>query len=172
MELPKWRSHKVVQAAKIIGYTAARDGGSIGWTLELDGGSFVTVSSTFIVKVPAAEPAGGYYVRYEDGYESWSPAKAFEEGYTLVVPESRPMYDTAILLADWRARLVDGDVLSKEEINELFAMARRGADPTPPAPNPVNGKLLSAAWSGLSKVSIEVEPGVRQIWVKGAETRE
>jgi hypothetical protein len=26
--------------------------------------------------------AGGYYVVYEDGYKSYSPAKAFEEGYT------------------------------------------------------------------------------------------
>lgn len=28
--------------------------------------------------------AGGYYVVYEDGYKSYSPAKAFEDGYTLV----------------------------------------------------------------------------------------
>jgi len=28
--------------------------------------------------------AGGYWVQYDDGYESWSPAKAFEEGYTLI----------------------------------------------------------------------------------------
>lgn len=27
---------------------------------------------------------GGYYVVYEDGYESWSPAEAFEKGYTLI----------------------------------------------------------------------------------------
>lgn len=27
---------------------------------------------------------GGYYVVYRDGYQSFSPAKAFEEGYTLV----------------------------------------------------------------------------------------
>lgn len=27
---------------------------------------------------------GGYYVIYEDGYESYSPAKAFEAGYTLI----------------------------------------------------------------------------------------
>ena len=26
--------------------------------------------------------AGGYYVVYEDGYKSWSPAEAFESGYT------------------------------------------------------------------------------------------
>jgi hypothetical protein len=25
---------------------------------------------------------GGYYVQYDDGYKSFSPAKAFEEGYT------------------------------------------------------------------------------------------
>jgi hypothetical protein len=27
--------------------------------------------------------AGGYYVVYKDGYQSFSPAEAFEEGYTL-----------------------------------------------------------------------------------------
>lgn len=26
----------------------------------------------------------GYRVIYEDGYESWSPKKAFEDGYTLI----------------------------------------------------------------------------------------
>lgn len=28
--------------------------------------------------------AGGYYVQYEDGYASYSPAEAFESGYSLV----------------------------------------------------------------------------------------
>lgn len=27
---------------------------------------------------------GGYYIVYKDGYESWSPAEAFEDGYTLI----------------------------------------------------------------------------------------
>lgn len=27
---------------------------------------------------------GGYYVRYADGYESFSPADAFEAGYTAI----------------------------------------------------------------------------------------
>lgn len=30
----------------------------------------------------------GYYVKYPDGYESWSPAEAFEGGYTLIVEDS------------------------------------------------------------------------------------
>lgn len=29
-----------------------------------------------------APKAGGYFVAYEDGYKSWSPAEAFESGYT------------------------------------------------------------------------------------------
>lgn len=27
---------------------------------------------------------GGYFVLYEDGYKSWSPAKVFEEGYDQI----------------------------------------------------------------------------------------
>jgi len=27
---------------------------------------------------------GGYFVVYKDGYKSFSPAKAFEEGYTRI----------------------------------------------------------------------------------------
>jgi hypothetical protein len=27
---------------------------------------------------------GGYFVQYADGYKSFSPAAAFEEGYTLI----------------------------------------------------------------------------------------
>ena len=31
--------------------------------------------------------AGGYYVVYKDGYQSYSPAKAFEEGYICMYDE-------------------------------------------------------------------------------------
>jgi hypothetical protein len=27
---------------------------------------------------------GGYFVEYDDGYHSFSPAEAFEAGYTLI----------------------------------------------------------------------------------------
>ena len=43
--------------------------------------SFV-VSTEFISK--HKPEVGGYFVVYNDGYESFSPAKAFEEGYTLI----------------------------------------------------------------------------------------
>lgn len=34
---------------------------------------------------------GGYYVVYADGYESFSPAQAFEEGYTLAPQTPEPV---------------------------------------------------------------------------------
>lgn len=39
-----------------------------------------TVSQEFIMK--HRPEVGGYYVVYKDGYTSFSPAQAFEEGYT------------------------------------------------------------------------------------------
>ena len=37
--------------------------------------------------VPDSEDQPGYLVRYPDGYESWSPAKAFEEAYFVMPSE-------------------------------------------------------------------------------------
>lgn len=81
--LPKWRSHKVVWADKITGvYDEPRR-----WVLACSG--IVAVSLALQERVPVGDgglrlAVGGYYVRYADGYESWSPAQAFEEGYTRV----------------------------------------------------------------------------------------
>lgn len=78
--LPKYRCHKDVWAVKIA---------SIAYDLD----------SALITPADPSYPAfrmsgewigkhnpqvGGYFVVYEDGYRSYSPAKAFEEGYTRV----------------------------------------------------------------------------------------
>jgi len=39
---------------------------------------------------------GGYYVVYEDGYQSFSPAKSFEEGYTLIPSGPKAHQDRVI----------------------------------------------------------------------------
>lgn len=42
----------------------------------------IAVSAEYMKK---HEPkVGGYWVQYADGYQSWSPANAFESGYTIV----------------------------------------------------------------------------------------
>lgn len=84
--LPKWQSHKVVEAAKITGVSEAelstgRQDVIFVWHLE--GGYKVDVREPLAIRVTRGQsPIGGYYVRYPDGFESWSPADAFEAGYT------------------------------------------------------------------------------------------
>mgnify|MGYP006286778079 CR=1 FL=1 len=91
-ELPKYRSHKEVHALKIAhiehlpnpdksGQSAAASYGAI-ITPEEDGYAPFEVSPEYIMK--HRPQVGGYYVVYADGYKSWSPAEAFESGYTRI----------------------------------------------------------------------------------------
>ena len=75
--LPQWQSHKKVRGGKIT------DADMTNWWL--DSGGVVVLTPELKSRVPeGTDPIGGYYVQYADGFESWSPAKAFEEGYTRI----------------------------------------------------------------------------------------
>lgn len=76
-EMPKWKCHKEVHADKITAIDIFHN----RVTLKLQNG-FVNVDISYITK--HAPVVGGYYVVYEDGYRSFSPAKTFENGYSLV----------------------------------------------------------------------------------------
>lgn len=90
-KLPKWQSHKIVHAAKILKV----DGTTITLSVPLsangevltrddpldENGTLLTVEAApnmFSRYVPVS---GDYYVVYDDGYASISPRQAFEEGY-------------------------------------------------------------------------------------------
>ena len=89
--MPKYRSHKEVWALKIksvkLDSEKAREEGR-----ETDGSAIITpedegyapfrVDHEYVWK-HKPQP-GGYYVVYKDGYKSFSPAEAFEEGYTRI----------------------------------------------------------------------------------------
>ena len=77
-ELPKYVCHKQVRAAKIkaIEYD---DKGAVITPAECGLGD-IRVGLDFLHR--HSPQVGGYFVQYEDGYTSFSPAKAFEEGYT------------------------------------------------------------------------------------------
>ena len=79
--MPSYKSHKVVQALKIKLIELKDDGGMVFWPVE-EGYDPVPLDPAYVVK--HAPVSGGYYVVYADGYESWSPAKAFEEGYKRI----------------------------------------------------------------------------------------
>lgn len=95
--LPKWKCHKVVGAAKIL---SVSDPNIDPVKLALDNGTTVSVKAKwFSEKHVALSEDGsslGYLVVYEgDGYMSWSPAKAFEEGYSPLADEVKHCGDKA-----------------------------------------------------------------------------
>ncbi len=79
--LPRYRCHKEVQALKIQGIGSGPTG------------HFLVPAESEYEAIPVTEEwmarhkpeIGGYWVRYDgDGYTSYSPAAAFESGYTRI----------------------------------------------------------------------------------------
>lgn len=79
-ELPRYRCHKEVWALKIKQIIPTPDGGA---QIESEEGFAPFHVSADYVRKHQPE-AGGYWVQYADGYQSWSPAEAFESGYTRI----------------------------------------------------------------------------------------
>ncbi len=82
--MPRYRCHKKVWALKIKRIDCAD--GSCTITPAEAGYAPFHVDAEYVRR--HRPQAGGYYVVYDDGYKSWSPAKAFEEGYTLIAPRA------------------------------------------------------------------------------------
>ena len=86
-EMPRYKSHKEVWALKIKEIQdptvpGNESDGSRIMVPEEPGYAPFRVEHDWIRK---HEPyPGGYYVVYADGYKSFSPASAFESGYTRV----------------------------------------------------------------------------------------
>ena len=78
-QLPRYQCHKVVRAGKIVAIDAANQ------TLVIELGPEVTRAKMSLDWIVRNRPdVGGYVVVYDDDYVSYSPAKAFEEGYTAI----------------------------------------------------------------------------------------
>ncbi|MFA6125423.1 hypothetical protein [Sphingomonas sp.] len=87
IEMPRYKCHKQVWALKIseLKSTASPE-------QESDGSLLLVPSdkryAPFVVDAAYTRKhrpeVGGYYVVYDDGYKSYSPAKAFEDGYALL----------------------------------------------------------------------------------------
>lgn len=98
-EWPKYESHKVVRAAKIVGVLAHDDGGGVYKIYvrpagaEYDNAPIEEFFPTVDEMADKAE-AGAWAVVYDDGYRSVSPAKAFEEGYRKVEDGSLSLRQT------------------------------------------------------------------------------
>lgn len=83
VEMPRYRCHKEVWALQIAGISLPQNAAG---DAEL-GFSDPKYASKLMPRawLDKHNPVvGGYYVVYKDGYESFSPAQAFEEGYTRI----------------------------------------------------------------------------------------
>ncbi len=90
-EMPRYLCHKKVHALKINSIVYDSE---VARTLnrETDGSAMIQPEEPGYApfKVPAdyvhkhKPQAGGYYVVYDDGYKSFSPAEAFESGYSRI----------------------------------------------------------------------------------------
>lgn len=84
-ELPRYESHKKVWALKVAGlseFLSDADGSHIMMRPAEKGYAPIRLDRQFIMK--HNPQVGGYYVVYNDGYKSFSPATAFEEDYTRI----------------------------------------------------------------------------------------
>ena len=115
--LPRYKSHKTVRAVRIERFATTEDGG--GMIEPRGSGPHVRVSAEWAKRTymaiqqaaalrgtPKLDIGDGYYVRYEDGYESWSPADTFEKGYAPI-GEPEPPIEARVALLESQVQLLD-----------------------------------------------------------------
>lgn len=140
-DLPLYKCHKTVQASRIL--QVRRD----AWELVLEAPIVYVVGPEWLAK-HKPEP-GGYFVRYADGYESYSPPEAFEGGYTKLEQLPRRLHD--------------------HETNDANRQITLTADPQ----NPQNGNashVYAMAWTGRpdgeQRISFQDGP-INEVGVNG-----
>jgi hypothetical protein len=74
---PKYKCHKEVWALKILEVRGAE-----GMLIVEEPYGPINVGVSFIER--HRPETGGYWVQYDDGYTSFSPARAFESGYMRI----------------------------------------------------------------------------------------
>ena len=89
--MPTYKCHKEVWALKIAKIELDSEKAQQE-NRETDGSAIITpeekafapfkVDGNYVFK--HKPQVGGYYVVYQDGYKSFSPAEAFEDGYTKI----------------------------------------------------------------------------------------
>lgn len=92
-KLPQYKCTKMVGALKIKKIITAEEINRNGRVVPFVGGAEITPEDTAYPKFVVSQEyvskhfpkEGGYYVLYEGGYESWSPAEAFESGYVKMM---------------------------------------------------------------------------------------
>jgi hypothetical protein len=83
-EMPRYRSHKEVHALKIAAIEVNEDKSAKIAPADKGYAVFTTKPGWAERFTGSDNDDPGYYVVYADGFASWSPTKAFEDGYTRI----------------------------------------------------------------------------------------
>lgn len=155
VELPRYKSHKIVHALKIANIDLdLATGRAVITPADEEYGPF-PVDAEYMGKHKPR--IGGYYVVYQDGYKSWSPAEAFEKGYVRSDQRSHsPLFELAEALKasedyawTWLCNLAcigmdaGGDQESSNRYAAQFMRNCFGVDVTTQS----NWKKLEEAWA-------------------------
>lgn len=81
-EMPRYKCHKEVHALKIAEITIIEGGGGSAMLIPVDVATYAPFEVDKAYMKKHDPQPGSYYVVYEDGYKSFSPAEVFEAGYT------------------------------------------------------------------------------------------
>lgn len=81
-EMPKYKCYKEVWALKIAAINPCVPENCMA--LDFEESEYAPIHVDFDWYFKHKPNVGGYYVVYKDGYTSFSPAAAFEEGYERI----------------------------------------------------------------------------------------
>lgn len=131
-ELPKYRCHKTVRAMKIREVVKHAhpdpnyDDAAFEASDKFEGALLLPEDEQYSPVEVSAEwyrrhkpQPGGYYVVYEDGYTSYSPAKAFEDGYSPEDGDSIQIFSgkpSRIVLSDLRIAVQASIAVNMEDL--------------------------------------------------------
>lgn len=163
-----YKSHKTVEAAKIVAFDLDGDGGAI---LGLQGDRTETregVTKNWLdQRAPGwgttdaeVELVGGYFIRYADGYTSWSPAEAFEAGYTAISTEAQglPVAGYKPTQPQWAIAEVNGfKVLEERVLRQLDYLQA-----APEMKDKVDGRMLAVGRTQLQLAFMAINRAIFQ----------
>lgn len=170
-----YQSHKVVEAAPIMGYTAL--GNYVNVEADnADGYERVSVPGDFFAR--GNPDLGDYLVRYApDGYLSWSPRAVFDAGYTII-QEAKPGTGNPSPGNVWQSRAMDELEQLSDRLNLLRHSLLKDAIPDEQIKGLLQAQLkaMTAYHDALSQrlrvcgvIDTETPPVVRETVDEGGE---
>jgi hypothetical protein len=122
VEIPEYKCHKKVRALKIKSVQPRYERNDTSKPcfevrLGIEDPRFAPITLPGAYYEKHKPEAGGYYVAYEDGYQSYSPAEPFESGYALADEAEEIAPEFKVLM---RAKLVVDRVEAHDDGSETI----------------------------------------------------